>query len=410
MIRILHTSDWHLGHSFGAVSREHEHRVFLDWLLGVLEERRVDALLVAGDVFDTSNPSARAQALWYAFVAEARRRLPRLRVVVIAGNHDSAGRLEAPGPLFDAFGVHAVGTLGGDGGFERVVVPLENAEGEVEAWALAVPFLRPADLPPGAGSPEEGVAEVYRRAVEAAAERRAPGQGLVALGHAYVRGGTVSEWSEHRILGGNQHALPLETFPEEIAYVALGHLHRPQAPGGQERVRYSGAPLPLDVSEAGYPSQVVLVELEGDRLLGTEALRAPRPVEILRVPGDGAAPLDEVLDRLRALDPLDGEPADPFRPYLEVRVRLDRPDPGLRARVDEALEGRAARLLRLSVEYTGTGEALAEAAPSRTLEEITPEDVFRAAWARSFEADPPAEMLAAFHELVDRVRHGEGAA
>ncbi|NPC81309.1 exonuclease subunit SbcD, partial [Pyxidicoccus fallax] len=101
-MRLLHTSDWHLGHTLYDVSREAEHAAFLDWLLETLEAESVDALLVAGDIFDTANPSAEAQAAWYHFVARARRRLPRLDVVVIGGNHDSAARLDAPDPLFAA--------------------------------------------------------------------------------------------------------------------------------------------------------------------------------------------------------------------------------------------------------------------------------------------------------------------
>ncbi|MFP2913001.1 exonuclease subunit SbcD, partial [Pyxidicoccus sp. 3LFB2] len=149
-MRLLHTSDWHLGHTLYDVSREAEHAAFLDWLLETLEAQAVDALLVAGDIFDTANPSADAQAAWYHFVARARRRMPRLDVVVIGGNHDSAARLDAPDPLFAALGVRVVGGLPrtrGELELERLLVPLHDAKGRVGAWVAAVPYLRPADLP-----------------------------------------------------------------------------------------------------------------------------------------------------------------------------------------------------------------------------------------------------------------------
>src|SRR4051794_28676852 len=111
MLRLVHTSDWHLGHSLHEVSREREHQQFLAWLLALLEAEAADALLVAGDLFDTANPSAEAQRQWYELIAEAKRRMPRLQVVAIAGNHDSPSRLDAPDALFRALGVRVVGVL-----------------------------------------------------------------------------------------------------------------------------------------------------------------------------------------------------------------------------------------------------------------------------------------------------------
>src|SRR5688572_7407237 len=149
-MRLLHTSDWHLGHTLYDTSREAEHAAFLEWLLDTLEAHKVDALLVAGDIFDTANPSAEAQASWYRFVAQARIRCPKLDVVVIGGNHDSAARLDAPDPLFAALDVRVVGGLPkarGSVDLERLLVPLKNAQGKVGAWVAAVPYLRPADLP-----------------------------------------------------------------------------------------------------------------------------------------------------------------------------------------------------------------------------------------------------------------------
>lgn len=413
-MRLLHTSDWHLGHTLYDVSREAEHAAFLDWLLDTLQAQSVDALLVAGDIFDTANPSAEAQAAWYQFVARARRRLPRLDIVVIGGNHDSAARLDAPDPLFTALGVRVVGGLPrvkGEMDWERLLVPVHDAKGKVGAWVVAVPYLRPADLPPVADTAAdrliEGVREVYAQALAEARLRRQAGQALVAMGHCYMVGTELSALSERKILGGNQHALPVDLFPEDVAYVALGHLHKAQRVGGREGVRYSGSPLPLSLSEAHYRHQVLLVDLEGEALEQVKPLSVPRKVEVLRVPSREAAPLEEVLARLEALPALDADTPEWTLPYLEVCVSLPKPEPALRRKVEAALEGRAARLVKLTPAYTGTGGALAEVRPGVSLKERTPEDVFRARYARDYAEPPEPALLEAFHSLLTQVQEEE---
>ncbi len=407
-MRILHTSDWHLGHTLHDLPREHEHRSFLAWLLGTIEARQVDALLVAGDVFDTANPSAAAQAIWYRFVAEARRRFPALDIVVIGGNHDSADRLDAPAPLFVGFDVRVVGGLPRGASraleVERLLVPLRDGRGEVAAWVAAVPFLRPADLLPREGADDpliEGVRAVYAEVLEAARARREPEQAIVAMGHCYMVKGEISELSERRILGGNQHALPLDIFPEDVAYAALGHLHRPQRVG-RENVRYSGSPLPLSMAEIDYRHQVCLVELEGEKLGSIEEIPVPRAVELLRVPKTGTLPPEELLAALKKL-PKRGEEADHELPFLEVRTRLEAPEPGLRARVEAALAGRAARLVRLGVELSGDGRSLAEQVVDRMLDELKPGEVFANCYRKRYEGAPPPDLLVAFDELLDAV-------
>lgn len=408
-MRLLHTSDWHLGHTLHDVPRDFEHEAFLGWLLETIGEQRVDALLVAGDIFDTANPSARAQAQYYRFLTEARRRYPALQVVVIGGNHDSADRLDAPTPLLDQLGIHVVGGLPRKADrqldLDRLLVPLRGADGEVQAWVAAVPFLRPADLPPIPDTEDplvEGVRAVYREVFEGARRRRTPGQAILGMGHLYMTGTALSELSERRILGGNQHALPHDLFPEDVAYVALGHLHRPQAVGRSE-VRYSGSPIPLSLAEIDYPHQVCLVELEGEELRSVEALRVPRSVEMLRIPRSGALGKAEALEALGKLPSAAGK--DPERrPFLELRVSLERPDPALRHEVERALEGKYARLVRLKVELGGDGRALADRVAKKMLDEIAPEVVFKNRWRQSYEGEPPPELLEAFRALVAEVQ------
>lgn len=410
MLRILHTADWHLGHSLHDVPRRHEHARFLSWLLERLGEEQVDALLIAGDVFDSANPSAEAQQMLYDFLARACRQCPELDIIIIGGNHDSAARLDAPDSLLRALGIRVVGGLPRTGGrvidVDRILIPLHDRSREVAALVAAVPFLRAFDLPPVDADDRliAGVRRVYEEVLGAAAARRREGQALVAMGHCYMTGAAVSALSERKILGGNQHALPIDIFSDDVAYVALGHLHLAQAVGGREGVRYSGSPIPLSLAEASYCHQVCLVDLDGPALAGVRSLPVPRAVPILRIPEEGALPLEQLLPRLLALDPLAPDAQQEARPYLEVEVAVSRPEPMLRRSIEDALAGKAPRLMRLGVRASeGTGLALADARPTDSLQSLRPEEVFVLRYQRRFGGEPREELIAAFHELLDRV-------
>lgn len=430
-MRILHTADWHLGQTLHGISRAWEHARFFEHLLDTLIPRHaVDALVIAGDVFDVGSPPAEAQRAYYAFLAEARRKRPALDIVVVGGNHDAPARLDAPGALLSALGVTVVGGLPltetGDWDLERLLVPLRGASGEVEALMVALPYLRPSDLPrsraeawaragldsePDEPSSEgrrdlvDGHRDVYAALVEAAKRRCPSGAALLATGHAYVAGGQLSELSERKIQQGNQQALPASIFPEDLAYVALGHLHLGQTVSERPMARYSGSPLPLSMAELGYDHHVLLVETRGEKLHSVIPCQLPRAVPLKRLP-EVHAPLEEVLPLLEALPRAPDPGAEPTQaPLLEVRVRLERAEPRLRRQIEAALDGAWVRLVRIDVERPAASSE-AESAPTR-LTELQPEEVFRAAVRRARGAEPTDELLAAFHELVETVGAAE---
>lgn len=407
-MRLIHTSDWHLGQTLHGQDRDFEHAAFLAWLLDVLVERQADALLIAGDIFDTANPPLRAQERLYAFIVEAHQRLPQLEIVMIAGNHDSGARIELPAPLLRRLNAHALGRiewLDGDAlDSARLLLPLHRADGAIAAWCLALPFLRPAEVTGGAAGDDylAGIERVHRELVAAAEARRSAGQALVAISHAHLAGAAVSADSERNIVIGNAEALPASLFPASVAYVALGHLHKPQQVAGQTRLRYSGAPLPLSFAEVDYPHQVLLVELDGASLSSVAALRVPRAVEMLRL---GPAPLADVLEQLAAL-PASGLPRE-RQPWLEVRVQLEQPQPDLRQQIEVALEGKGCRLVRIASEYRGRSE---EAPPLVGLDQLDPRELFRRSWLAEYGSEADAQVLADFAALLQDVElNGESA-
>lgn len=403
-MRLLHTSDWHLGHTLKEVPRDHEHAAFLAWLGEACVREAPDVLVITGDVFDSATPPASAERMWFEFLAATRRAMPALDIIAIAGNHDSPARLGAASAVLRELGVHVIGglpRLRGERGahepldLDRILIPVAGGRGLV----AAVPFLRPIDIPVDV---EDPLATIYGEVVAAARQRRRAEQALVVLGHLYVTGAEPSYLSERRVSIGGQESASLRLFPDDIDYVALGHMHRAQRVG-RETIRYAGAPIALSLDEAGYRHQVLVVDFAGGRVAEIRSLDVPQTIEIVRIPKRGTAPLADVLAQIEALPArLPGD--DPARPYLEIVVALDRPEPRLRTTIEAALDGKRPRLVQLRAELSGDGAALGDRVVAKRLAELDPRDVFTQLWARSHADPPSAAVLGAFDRLLAEVR------
>lgn len=315
-MRILHTSDWHLGRSFHRVSLLAAQREFLDHLVATVREREVDAVLVAGDVYDRAVPPLAAVELF----DDALHRLADLGVptVMISGNHDSPRRLGVGAGLIERAGIHLRTDPAGCG----TPVVLSDRHGDVAFYGL--PYLEPGLVretldAPAAGHPAVLGAAMDR--VRADLATRPPGTRSVVLAHAFVTGGAVSD-SERDITVGGVASVPAEVF-DGVDYVALGHLHGCQTL--TERVRYSGSPLAYSFSEAAHRKSMWLVELnakDGEGAVGAaERVDCPVPRPLARLRGR----LDDLL-----ADPdlarhetawVEATLTDPVRPY-EPMARL----------------------------------------------------------------------------------------
>ena len=270
--RVLHTADWHLGKMLNEQSREVEQKLFLDWLLKQVVDLEVDAVLVAGDVFDTANPPQSAEALYYDFVAELNRK-SSASLVLIAGNHDSANQLEAPKRVLKALRTYVHGAVADEPAERLLLLPSEDAPRVAIAM---VPFLREKDLRMGKSGDKEatvrkeiiaGITRVYEETAKAAKSAKIVCP-IIATGHLTVAGSSASE-SERDIHIGGLGAVESSVFPEDFSYVALGHLHRPQAPDKAGRVRYSGSPIALSFSEVDDKKEVRLLDVTGKGIAQT---------------------------------------------------------------------------------------------------------------------------------------------
>lgn len=343
-MKLIHTADWHIGQNFYGYDRKEEHLAFFDWLKKTVANYRADVLLVAGDVFDSPNPSAESQRMYYRLLRDLTAANPHLQVIITAGNHDSAARLEAPHPLLEEMNVQVRGLVKRDAegrvDYRHLLVPLRE-KGETLAWCLAVPYLRQGDYP-GVDSYGLGIKAFYEQLYEMLREENEKGLPVLVMGHLQATGSEVSEndRSERTVIGGLECVAPDVFDAPGVVYTALGHLHKAQRVSGREHIRYAGAPLPMSFAEKHYKQGVNLIEIEKGTLKGIERLVFEPPVALMSLPKE-PKPLVEVLQEIEALP--EGEPG-PDSPYLELKVLLTEPEPSMRHKIEEALQHKAVRL------------------------------------------------------------------
>lgn len=431
-LRVLHTSDWHLGRELAETDRTADFRAMLDWLLGVIRERGIDVLLVAGDVFDTPMPPSSAQKLYFDFLAEAAE-TDLLGVVVAAGNHDSQRFLSAPSELLAAVRC-AVSSETAEG--EAAVV--RDADGRAVLGVAAVPYLREGDVRGSSAEMDEadrarlweaGVAARYadvRDRLRLALQDEPAMPPLVAMGHLFVTGARPSAGLLRRSPAaaiaaiaaadapdsggaagssafdpshyvGSLRNVGAQVFGSGWAYAALGHIHEAQAvkaPGAGYEVRYSGAPLALDFTHEHYRHQVVLAEIAPDGRTALEAIDVPQPRLVKTLRGGLDALLAGIAEAGRA------------SPGAIVACVAERAVAAANRRVlvkalDDA--ARQAKVILGPVVAASQGAAREEQAPLKRLDDITPLEVFEdvlgaAEAAQAGDPQRRARLLALFAE------------
>jgi exonuclease SbcD len=411
MVRVLHTGDWHIGQTLRGYSREYEHGQVFDQLIRIVAEREIDVLLVAGDIFDSQNPSGESQRLFYETIERLHRARPTMATVIVAGNHDAAGRLEAPHPLLARFNVRVVGNVRSfDGRIDtnRHHIALADGNGETFLHVLAVSYPTATCLPnltrleDEAGSPVvRAVKKLYDELYESV-RPKLQGVPLIVTGHLHVMGAFESEGAERRILVGGQHAVPHDVFPAEASYVALGHLHKAQRVG-RDAVRYSGSLIPLSATEQPYKHSVTLLSIDSTGV-AMEQIPMERPVPFLRLPANGEIRLADLQDHLARLGIADDlEPH--LRPFVQVRLTREGLLSGYREELDRIAEGFPVRIVEARVQpLAGVAARLDTAADAFThLAERDPEEMFKLAFNKKFGNDPTRAHLDVFHRVQAEV-------
>ena len=291
-MKILHTSDWHLGRKLKEHDRSEEFRKFLGWLECIMSKENPDAFIVSGDIFNSTNPSAEAQEMYYSFLGKIAGKSCR-NIVIISGNHDSAPFIDAPAEIMRRCSIHVIGRTS-----PNEIITLKNALGVQEMIVCAVPFLHDKDIrtvkdndsfSEASREIKEGIMrhykEIFAKARELRGDRDIP---IVATGHLFLEAGTtLGDEGEHAIYLGTAIKVGTDIFPEDIAYAALGHLHSPQKVG-RANIRYSGSPIAMTFGECETQKTVSLVSFEGSKFAGVREIPVPVWQKMERVSGDMA--------------------------------------------------------------------------------------------------------------------------
>lgn len=391
---ILHTADWHIGQRLYERSRLKEQKQFLDWLLKTIKCKKVELLLVSGDIFDTSLPSADATNLYYEFLHRFSRET-KAYAVITAGNHDSPRHLEAPKEFLKMGRIYVVGRAANP---DDCVFNFPPEEPKVSV--AAVPYLSESELSHISFETEPKKAERYRKRLKklyrqcvGAMQADLP---KILMGHLFVQNGKKSD-SERNIQIGGATAIGVDDFPCGVDYVALGHLHRPQSINGASYpVRYSGSPLPLRFNEATYRKTVCLLEVSGAaNSPSVEEVEIPVFKELCTVEGDiNKEDLNAFLMRMKKKD-WDGK-------YIRVKLKLDKPEIGIGDQVRAAFRKRGGDVLSVELELPIIPP------PPPPIEDMQdPVKIFKAFHQERCSKEPDEQLLKTFSELLELVKNKE---
>lgn len=398
-MKVIHTSDWHIGRSLYGRKRYDELAAFLNWLAGLVEKGDTDALLVAGDVFDNIAPSNRAQELYYDFLCRIAAS-PCRHVIITAGNHDSAAFLNAPREVLRFLNIHVIGSVSGS--LDDEVLVLADNHDRPELIVCAVPYLRDRDIRKAEAGENredkerhllEGISSHYKYVCQKADMVRSqlgchiP---IIAMGHLFTAGGrTADDDGVRDLYVGSLVHVDSNIFPSYIDYVALGHLHIPQKIGGCETIRYSGSPLPMSFGEAAQTKIICQVSFR-DGQTEVDCINVPEFQRLDSITGDWVH-ISERLDELKSL----GIPVWVDITYAGEEIITD-----LRDRLDNITAGSGLEIIRCKNDRI-KDKGMYNTLDDKNMVELNPDNVFRRCLAaHDVPAGQQAELIATYHETL----------
>jgi len=398
-MKILHTADWHLGHRLHDQSQIEEQILFLSWIEGYIIDKKIDMLLISGDVFDTGSPSNQSLEMYYSFLVKLKATNCK-SIIITGGNHDSPGTLNAPKHILDALSIKVVGKATENIKDEVFEIELNNEK----VIIAAIPYLRDGDIRRAvAGESFEELTDKYKTALihhyEAASKQcklinttEAP---VIGMGHLFAIGGSVSD-SEQNIYVGTLGHIGAEDFPTYFDYIALGHLHRPQIVGENDKVRYSGSPNILSFSEINYDKKILVLKLENNKISEIKDTVIPCFRNFYKLTGT----IDECINKFPTIN----TNSYALTPWVEIALKeastVNTDD--LKTEAEKYDFDILKIALKNQRRYKGIEELLAE---TKSIKELLPTEVFKLKCEEmNYDLDKNPQIWDAFNEVLQSVK------
>ncbi len=397
-MRILHTSDWHLGQNFIGKTRQAEHRAWCDWLVETVQEQQADAVIIAGDIFDTGTPPSYARQQYNDFILQMQ--TTGCQLVILAGNHDSVAMLNESKDLLAQLNTQVISTVADN--LDEQILLLNKRDGQAGAIVCAIPYLRPRDIQRSqAGQSAEDKQNDLQQAITTHyAQLFAKAQALrtelnisvpiIGTGHLTTVGVNLSD-SVREIYVGSLSAFPTNAFPA-FDYLALGHIHRPQAVGGLNHIRYSGSPIALSFDEAKQQKELLCVDLDSKGLQAVSVIPIPCFQRLVSLSGSLAELEVQFAQLAKELDPN-------TITWLEFQVKIDDHLADLNERINLLCADLPVEILRVRRLHENNIAGLTRDS-GEVLAELTTDEVFAKRLHNKERTDEEISILKNLHAQV----------
>ena len=406
-MKVLHTADWHIGKILHKQSLKNELDLFFNWLISIITKENIEVLLVSGDIFDLANPSSKDRQTYYNLLSKLSKF--NLQIIITGGNHDSINLLDAPKEILESLSITVIG--GAKENIKDELVPIKNSDGKIELIVAAVPFLRDKDLR------NKNTDQVFKDRVEAVREgiknhyaalanicaseyKNIP---AIAMGHLYAKGSLTSD-SEREIQVGNTAAIESSIFSPIFDYVALGHIHRPQIIGKNEKIRYSGSPIALSFSEKEDKKMVLIIDLISKNEVLIKSVLAPKFRELRKFKGS----FDKVKSKLEEY-----KPDFKLQSFVELEFIEETFNSTILTKVEELVSQyesseQYAILKHKTIFNEGAKDTSDLFTHGQNIEDLTPVDVFdKRLELEGLDEEATQLMRDAFVEILEEVESGE---
>jgi DNA repair protein SbcD/Mre11 len=401
-MKILHTSDWHLGQYFMMKTRESEHQAFLSWLIEVVDKQCIDAVIVAGDIFDSASPASYARKLYADFVVKLQQSYCS-QLIIVSGNHDSVAVLNESKSLLSALNVSVLAGLSEN--LTEHLISLKDKSGKQQAVICALPFLRATDVMVSEQgrsaehkqmSLQQGIADTYQRIYDTALAVVDANMPILATGHLTAVGCAVSD-SVREIYIGTLTAFPSSLFPA-FDYIALGHIHKAQRVQQSDVIRYSGSPIPLSFDESKQIKKVNIIEFRDKTDLIVGEIEIPTFQHLTIISGD----LESITEQINALKAENLEQSV----WVEIKLKQAHYMSDLHTHLSQLVEGSRIDILKVSSPQINEANQWQDN-DKKSLENVTPEQLFehRLDIEDNISEEQKLQLKVLFAEVLSAVEH-----